>query len=206
MPLSRRDNVTISNELVAAEVEWAPKIAAQQRQREEAIANAKTNLVIYDEMTRNLREQLEQRRQAELALTQRELMEYEKLLPAEAAFWETKNNPAETKNVWELVKPQKISATGNVKLTQQSDGSITSSEGKSPSDYVIVASSPLTNITGVMLEVLPDENCRHLDLAGSADGNFVLSELELKWAAGTNMPDNVRQIRRCQSRLFPNRL
>jgi hypothetical protein len=140
-------------------------------------------------MTRNLREQLEQRRQSELALTQRELHEYEKLLPAEAAFWETKNNPAETKNVWELVKPQKISASGGVKLTQQSDGAITSSEGKSPSDYVIEASSPRTNITGVMLEVLPDENLPTFGPGRAGDGNFVLSELELKWAAGTNTPD-----------------
>jgi hypothetical protein len=140
-------------------------------------------------MTKNLRAQLEERRQSELALTQRELKEYEKLLPAQAAFWETKSNPAETKAVWELITPQQISATGEVKLAQQSDGSITASEGKSPSEYVIVAASPLTNITGVMLEVLADESLPGFGPGRHNDGNFVLSELELKWAVSTNAPD-----------------
>jgi WD40 repeat protein/mono/diheme cytochrome c family protein len=184
-----KDNATISNELSALEMEMAPKILAMQSQREEDIGKAKTNLATYDEMTKNLRAQLEERRQSELALTERELKEYEKLLPAEAAFWETKNNPAETKTIWELAKPQTNSATGEVKLALQSDGSIVASEGKSRSDYVIVVASPLTNITGVMLEVLPDERLPGFGPGRSKDGNFVLSELELKWAAGTNTPD-----------------
>ena len=183
------DNTVVSNELSALEVVMAPKIVELQHQREEDIAKAKTNLGTYDEMTKNLRAQLEERRQSELALTQRELKEYEKLLPAQAAFWETKSNPAETKAVWELITPQQISATGEVKLAQQSDGSITASEGKSPSEYVIVAASPLTNITGVMLEVLADESLPGFGPGRHNDGNFVLSELELKWAVSTNAPD-----------------
>jgi WD40 repeat protein/mono/diheme cytochrome c family protein len=184
-----KDNTIITNELGALEVKMAPKIVELRHQREDDIAKAKTNIGTYDEMTKNLRAQLDQSRQSELALTQRELKEYEKLLPAQAAFWETKNNPADTKTIWQLVKPQKISATGDVKLARQSDGSITASEGNSPSDYVIVAASPLTNITGVMLEVLPDENLPAFGPGRHKDGNFVLSELELKWAAGTNAPN-----------------
>lgn len=184
-----KDNATVSNELSVLEVEMAPRIVELQHQREVDIAKAKTNLATYAEMTKNLSAELEKRRQSELALTERELKEYEKLLPAQAAFWETKNNPAETKNIWGLIKPEKISATGDVKLAQQSDGSIVASEGKSPSDYVIVVASPLTNITGVMLEVLPDEGLPSFGPGRSGDGNFVLSELELKWAPGTNAPD-----------------
>jgi len=183
------DNTTISNELGVLEAQMAPKIAEMQHQREANIALAKTNLTTYDEMTKNLRAELDKSRQSGLALTRRELKEYENLLPAQAAFWETKYNPAETKTIWELAKPQQISASGDVKLAQRSDGSITASEGKSPSDYVIVVASPLTNITGVMLEVLPDESLPEFGPGRHNDGNFVLSELELKWAAGTNAPD-----------------
>jgi len=111
------------------------------------------------------------------------------MLPAQAAFWEARYNPAEAKRIWELAKPEKISATGDVKLAQQSDGTITSSEGSSPSDYVIVVASPLTNITGVMLEALPDQTLPSFGPGRHGDGNFVLSELELEWAAGTNAPD-----------------
>ncbi|MEO6183550.1 MAG: DUF1549 domain-containing protein, partial [Verrucomicrobiota bacterium] len=183
------DNAIITNELGTLEVKLAPSITELNRQRDGMITQARTNLGIYDEMTKSLRAELEKRRNSELTLTQRELKEYEKLLPAQAAFWETKNNPADTKTTWLLLEPTKFSATAKNKLARQSDGSITSSGGKSPADFVILAQSSLTNITGVMLEVLPDENLPKFGPGRAPDGNFVLSELELKWATGTNKPD-----------------
>jgi hypothetical protein len=122
------------------------------------------------------------------------LKDHEKLLPAEAAFWETKNNPAEPKTTWLLVDGQQISATAKAKLNRQADGSITSSGGKSPSDFRIVTYSALTNITGVMLEVLPDESLPRFGPGRNSDGNFVLSEFELKWAEGTNTPDQTAKF------------
>jgi hypothetical protein len=171
------------------EVKQAPKIVELGRERDGEISQAKTNLQTYDDMTKSLHETLENSHKAELELTKRELKEYEVLLPAQAAYWEEKNNLADTKTVWHLVTPQTMSATNNVKLAHQSDGSITSSEGAAPSDYDIVAPTSLTNITGVMIETVPDEKLPQYGPGRHSDGNFVLSELELKWAAGTNAPD-----------------
>ncbi len=182
------DNAQITNQLGALESKLAPEISVLNRKRDEAIARAKNDLGTYDEMTKSLRAELEKRRNSELSLTKRELKEYEKLLPAQAAFWETKNNPAETKTTWMLIDPKKISATGKNKLARQNDGSITSSGGKSPAEFVVHSQTSLTNITGVMLEVLPDENLPKFGPGRASDGNFVLSELELKWASGTNKP------------------
>jgi len=166
----------------------APAIVELNKQRDEAITKAKASLTTYDEMTKSLREELEKRRQAEISLRQTELKDYEKLLPAQAAFWETKNNTAETKTLWTLVDPQKISSSGKgkVKLEKQSDGSITSSGGKSPVDFIILIRSSLPKITGVMLEVLPDEKLPRFGPGRAPDGNFVLSEIQLKWGEGTS--------------------
>jgi WD40 repeat protein len=183
------DHATITNELGPLEIKMAPVIEDLKKQRDEAIVKAKAELATYDEMTKSLRAELDKRRQSEIALRDAELKDYEKLLPAQAAFWETRNNPADTKTVWALLEAQKISATSKVKLKRQSDGSITSTNGKSPSDFTIVAASPLTNITGVMLEVLPDESLPQFGPGRQKDGNFVLTEFELNWAAGTNAPD-----------------
>jgi hypothetical protein len=128
------DNTQLTNELGALEIKLAPSIKELTRQRDDAIAKAKAGLATYDDMTKTLRAELDKRHQAEVAATQRELKDYEKLLPAQAAFWEAKNNPADTKNVWALVTPQKLTATGKNKLAQQTDGSITSTGGKSPAD------------------------------------------------------------------------
>jgi hypothetical protein len=123
-------------------------------------------------------------------MTKSELKEYEKLLPAHAALWETRTNPGEAKNVWYLVEPNKLSATAKIKLRDDDeDGTISASSGKSPSDYTIIADSPLTNVTGVMLETLPDDKLPRFGPGHHEDGNFVLSEIEMEWGVGTNAPD-----------------
>jgi WD40 repeat protein len=184
-----KDNANITNELAALEAKMAPVIADMTRQREESISKAKANLVTYDEMTKSLLAELEKRRDSEIALTEGELKDYEKLLPAHAALWETKYNPGQAKTTWTLVEPKRVSATAKVKLSKRDDGSIVSSGPKVPSDYTILAESPLTNVTGVMLEALPDEKLPRFGPGRHEDGNFVLSEIELQWAAGTNKPN-----------------
>jgi hypothetical protein len=182
------DHAQITNELGPLELKLAPMIAELKAKREEAISRAKADLATYDTMTKSLVAELEKRRQGEIATMERELKEYEKLLPAEAAFWETKNNPAEPKTVWSAVEVQALSATGDNKLVRQNDGSIMASGPSGASDYIITARSSLNNITGIMLETLPDDALPRFGPGRNDDGNFVLSELELSWAAGTNTP------------------
>ena len=189
-----KDNTSLTNELDALEIKMAPVIADLKKQREDAITRARADLVTYDEMTKSLRAELEKRRQSEMNLRFDVLKDYEKLLPAEAAFWETKNNPGDAKTVWSLVEPAELSATKDNKLAKETDGSITSSGGKSPSDYMIVTHSTLTNITGVMLETLPDEKLPRFGPGRASDGNFVLSEIEMKWGADTNKPGTIAKF------------
>ena len=187
-------HAAITNELAPLEVKMVPVIDDLKHQREEAIAHAKADLATYDVMTKSLKAELENRRQGEIATMEKELKEYEELLPAEAAFWETKNRPADTRTTWVLVDPQEMSATGDNKLVHENDGSIVASGPKGPSDYLITVHSPLTNITGVMLETLPDDKLPRFGPGRAGDGNFVLSEIELSWAAGTNLPDTAAKF------------
>src|SRR6185295_15959595 len=108
----------------------APAIEEMKNQREQAISQAKTNLGTYDEMTKSLKVELAKSRDLNLALSRSDLKDYEKMLPAQAALWETRNNPAETKTTWVLVEPKKVSATAKVRLSKRDDGSIASSGAK----------------------------------------------------------------------------
>jgi hypothetical protein len=145
-------------------------------------------------MTKSLRAELDKRRQTEITSKESELKDYEKLLPAQAAFWESKNNPGDTKTTWVPVEVQELSATGESKLARENDGSILSSGSKGISDYLILARSQLTNITGVMLEVLPDDRLPKFGPGRNDDGSFVVSEIELSWAPGTNAPDTAAKF------------
>jgi len=189
LTVAATNNQFLTNSLSKLEVDMAPRIVELTHQRDEGILQAKTNLQVYDAMTKSLHDDLEKSHQKELELTKRELKEYEVMLPAQAAYWEAGRDLAGTKTVWHLIKPSGLSATNKVKLAEQSDGSITSTEGESPSDFEIVAPTPLTNITGVMVETVPDASLPQFGPGRAGDGNFVLSELVLKWATGTNVPD-----------------
>jgi WD40 repeat protein len=183
------DHTRITNQLAPLETKMVPVIAELTKQRDQATAKAKADLATYDEMTKSLKTELEKRRQSEIETKQAELKDYEKLLPAEAAFWETKNNPGDAKTTWVPLELQQVSATGESKLARENDGSIFASGSKGSSDYLILARSSLTNITGLMIEALPDDRLPKFGPGRNDDGNFVLSELEASWAAGTNAPD-----------------
>jgi hypothetical protein len=194
LPAVEEAHAAITNELAPLEVKMVPVIADLKHQREEAIARAKAELTTYDVMTKSLKAELENRRQGQIATMEKGLKEYEELLPAQAAFWETKNHPSDTKTTWVPVEPAEMSATGDNKLVHQNDGSIVASGPKGASDYLILVHSPLTNITGVMLETLPDDKLPRFGPGRNDDGNFVLSEIDLTWAAGTNLPDTAAKF------------
>jgi hypothetical protein len=182
------DCAKLTNELGPLEERMVPVIADLNRKRDAAVAKAKADLGTYDEMTKSLRAELENRRQREIAFRREELKDYEKLLPAEAVFWEAKTKPGESRTVWSELELEDLSATGDNKLSRQKDGSILATGPKGQADYLILARSPLTNITGVMLETLPDDSLPRFGPGRAEDGNFVLSEIELKWSPGTNAP------------------
>jgi WD40 repeat protein/mono/diheme cytochrome c family protein len=194
LPSVEADHSHITNQLAPLEVKMVPVIAELTKQREQAIAKAKADLATYDEMTKSMKAELEKRRQSQIDTRQAELKDYEKLLPAEAAFWETKNNPGDAKTTWVPVDIQELSATGQSKLAREGDGSIFASGSKGSSDYLVLGRSSLTNITGIMLEVLPDDRLPKLGPGRNDDGNFVLSELEVSWAAGTNAPETTARF------------
>jgi WD40 repeat protein/mono/diheme cytochrome c family protein len=190
-----KDHTTLTNELGPLEVKMAPVIADLQRQREEAIAKAKADLGTYDENTKFLRAELAKRREEQITVASRELKDYEKLLPAQAAYWESKNNLADIKTAWIALDAKDYKATDKkTKLTKLKDKSILVVGANGQTDFRIVAETGLTNITGIMLEVLPDERLPKFGPGRAADGNFVLSEFDLKWAEGTNAPDTVAKF------------
>jgi WD40 repeat protein len=188
------DNTKITNELSTLEGKLAPAADELKKQRDEAIAHAKASLATYDDLTKGLKAQLETRRQSEISMRQEQLRDYERLLPAQAAFSEVKNNLADTKTVWMLVEPQTATASNGIKLAKKKDGSLLATGGKPTSDYKVKGRSDLAKITGVMVEVLPEESLPNFGPGRSGGGNFVLSELQLKWGAGTNAPQTMAKF------------
>ncbi|MFL5241996.1 MAG: DUF1549 domain-containing protein [Gemmataceae bacterium] len=108
------------------------------------------------------------------------LAAYEKQIPAKQAEWEKtyKDTP-----VWTVLDPTDLKATGKTVLTKQADGSILATgDNPHPSLYTIAAKTTLKGITGIRLEVLPDDSLPAKGPGRAPNGNFVLNECKVTGA------------------------
>jgi hypothetical protein len=128
------------------------------------------------------RQQLTARR-AELA-RQKEALDPALLAPAvqaEVAAWE--KTVADSRRTWRVLEPVACTSAGGATLTRQPDGSILS-EGKRPEKETctVVADTGLESITGIRLELLPDDRLPHRGPGRADNGNLHLCEFTVSGA------------------------
>jgi hypothetical protein len=116
-----------------------------------------------DEYTRMFREHAA----AEAALTA-----YDKGRPARQAKWEKLSRQA----VWTVLEPISAKSKRGAVLKRQTDGSLlVSGKNSYPELYTVTASTKLTSITAIRLEVLPDPSLPAMGPGRAPNGNFVLN-------------------------------
>jgi hypothetical protein len=106
--------------------------------------------------------------------------------------WEQDIKAAEAK--WTVLQPSHYVSQGGATLKLLPDGSLLAG-GKNPDadSYEISASTDLTGITGVRLEVISDPSLPAGGPGRDAEGNFFLSDLEVQ-AAPRDKPANLQKI------------
>jgi len=111
-----------------------------------------------------------------LSKLKRELAEAEQKLPAEQTAWEQRM--AGKTKIWTVLELTNAISTGGAVFTNLPDGSILAT-GLNPTydTYQIEAETSLTNITAVLLEVLPDPSLpKNGPGRWGQTGNFILDE------------------------------
>jgi WD40 repeat protein/serine/threonine protein kinase/tetratricopeptide (TPR) repeat protein len=97
-------------------------------------------------------------------------------------------------NPWEVLRPTTIQSAHGTTLTALDDGSILAGGANPhPETYTITATTRITGIRGVRLEVLTDPNLPRNGPGRAGAGNFVLNELRVR-AASAASPDRARQV------------
>ena len=178
------DHKSVTSALDAKEQEQVPIMTAKAKQREADIADAKKTLVDYEKEIEPRVKEEESKRLEKLVAAETALQESEEKLPARLETWESKLTETNFLAAWTRLEPKEMTATGGPKLEKLADGSILASgpTGKdNQTDYTLTFDTRVTNITGVMLEVLPHESLTRFGPGRSKDGNFVLTELRLDW-------------------------
>ncbi len=184
------DHAALAKTLELREEYWRQKLPDLEAAREAAIARAKTELENYSREIAPKIADLEKQRQEGIQKAEAELKQYQEKLPAVIAEWETRHA---SEVEWHLLEPAELTASNGAQLTRLGDRSIRAEGKAEPGFYTITVKTRLRNITAVRLETLPVEG-----LAGGGpglppNGNFVVTEFQLK-AAPQSAPESLSLV------------
>jgi WD40 repeat protein/mono/diheme cytochrome c family protein len=174
------DHVALAQALGQKEAEFALKRPQLERQREAAVAAARSTVAQYEaELAPKLAEQ-QKARAAATAKIETDLTAYEATLATRIADWEKKQSTAVR---WQTLDAKTLSATDGTTLARETDGSITTAGANGQSVITVTAETELTDITGVRMEMIADPRNPQRGPGRAPDGNFVLNEFQLSAAA-----------------------
>lgn len=116
---------------------------------------------------------------ARLAELRKQVSQYEKEhLPGKLAAWEKSLDHSAIE--WQTAEIGNVSAAEGIQFKKQDDGSVLVT-GKNPekATYTVTVQTPLSGITGLRLEVLPDERLPSKGPGRVKHGNFVLNDFSV---------------------------
>jgi hypothetical protein len=171
------DHKRLAEELGRREMEAAMARPQKEREREAAIASAKSALASYEVELAPKTAELERQKAEKTAALEADLKTFEETgIPAKIAEWEkTKANPV----VWRPLDAKMLTETNGAVLTKEPDLSISVSGKNEKGIVTVVVETDLTNITGLRLEALPDDRLPKHGPGRATDGNFVLTEFDV---------------------------
>jgi WD40 repeat protein/mono/diheme cytochrome c family protein len=170
----------LAADLSAREEWWKPVLAQKEKERADAISEAKTELAAYEKEIAPREKQLDEEQQAKIAKADEALKKYEATLPEKFAAWEKKPDRA---TEWVALEPKTMKAASRAKLAKEKDLSIYVSGANRKDTYTVTAETGLKEITGVKIEALSDSRLPKNGPGRADDGNFVLTEFKLGWAS-----------------------
>jgi len=151
------------------------------KERDDAIAAAKSALTKYREEMAAREEKLNKEQAERVAAADKAVKDFEQTIPQKVSAWAKASS---TDSSWEVINPIGFNSTNGSKLELENDSSIFASGKNGIGNYRIFATTATQNITGVRIEAIPDSRLPKggPGRAGS-DGNFVLTEFEIHGSA-----------------------
>lgn len=173
----------------AREAEQKPLIEQAEIERQLAIAAAKKELDAYVEQQAPVVAKQKADREAAIAKARAASKKAADESASRQTTWE---QYVDLSTEWVPLDVEIARAAGVAKLEKQPDGSLFATPlppGQTTTgNYLLRAATPLSGITGIKLEVLPDERLPNNGPGLAPDGNFVLSEFIVLDGRSINSP------------------
>ncbi|MFP6877839.1 MAG: DUF1549 domain-containing protein [Roseibacillus sp.] len=175
------DHEKMVAELAMKEQAWLPVRNEREGKRQAGIEKARTAITDHQSQHEKERKRLVDERLKRIADAKKAVSDYEAILPKKAEEFEAAFKANEQLTKWHLVTPATATASDKSKVEILPDGSVRGSGQERVFDYLVTGETKLTNITGIMIEVVPDPTFRGAGAGLNPDGNLVLTELQARW-------------------------
>ena len=177
------DHRKLAGELGRLETDWVLRRPQLDREREAAIAEAKAELTAYEKELAPKTAALEKEKAEKTAKLEAELKTYEAGLAGKVDEWEKKQSTAVR---WLPVDPSALAASNGATLAKEADGSVVVKGSDETGAITVTASTDLTGVTGVRLEMIADPQLPNHGPGRAGDGNFVLNEFSVTAAPASD--------------------
>jgi len=186
-----RDNEEMQLQLLSKEAWWNEEFPKRTAQRLELLTQANQAKLDRETEIAPHRQQMELERQDRIDKAQAAVAEYQKTIPDRL---QQVLQDRYTNTVWQTQLALALSASNNAKLVPQPDRSIRADGNKEKGTYNVTSLPGLDRVTAVRLEALPAAEIPGGGPGFSANGNFVLTELEL-FAGPKDQPDQMTKVK-----------
>ncbi|MCE9607522.1 MAG: DUF1553 domain-containing protein [Planctomycetia bacterium] len=172
------DHAAMTKRLSEREAWWKPIAAKLEQERLAAIAAAKKELETYEKAQAPIIAAAEKARLDATAKAALELQTLARRLPRSQEAWEKALAPTADSPTWHPLKITAATAQASspVALKIENDTTVFTVDRNAQPTYKLTGETSLANVTGIMLEVLPDERLPNFG-PGFSNRNFVLTEI-----------------------------
>jgi WD40 repeat protein len=191
MKLIEADHANLAKSLAEREAWWLEEKPKRLQQQEIEKTEAEVKLAARTQLIQADREQAENSRIERVAAAKAAVDAFEKNLTEKLDEFLTKNK---SDTLWHPLMPNKLESTNNALLVPQSDRSIRVSGSSDKTTYTIQTMSGLPEFNAVRLEALQSPELKGAGPGLSANGNFVITEIEI-YVGLADKPKEMRKIK-----------
>lgn len=191
--LASMKEITVDHELLLsraarAEADWVMKHSELEIARLRGIEKAKADIAAYTPTFQKQKSEAEAAQKKRIAEAEKSLKEREAEIPELAHSFSSDIKASQLWTQWEVLPVESVTASDKSEVVVLPDGSIQSKGGNKPRnlDFLVTGKISATNITGVMVEALPDETNAAYGAGLNANGNFVLTEIQSRWTSNAD--------------------
>ncbi|MAS93802.1 MAG: hypothetical protein CMO55_11475 [Verrucomicrobiales bacterium] len=177
------DHKVLLGKAAKAEADWVGQHSNLEIARLQKIAKAQSNIDAYTPEYTKKKTEAEAAQKQRIAEAEKGVKNYEKNIPRLTTEFAAGVTAEQLWTQWHLLDIEKVTTRDKSEVEILPDGSIHSKRGNKPGnlDYTVIGKTNTQNITGIMIEAVPDETNKAYGAGLNDNGNFVITELQPKW-------------------------